>query len=282
MRRNVVPAHRRPALLLSKYNNPQEPRTKLTIGLLPTSIFHRILKYRPPHRGYPEEVNTKFPLASTAAMIADPTRAAMLSALLDARPLSAGELARCANVSAQSASMHLAQLLAGGFLKVSREGRHRYYSITGPDIANAIEALGTISTPQSYRPSIADRDLCYARTCYDHLAGELGVKLTSALEHNRLLVPSGEREYDVTRRGEEWLAHWQIDIESLRKTRRIFARRCLDWTERRYHLAGALGAAVCDKFLEFHWIRREKRSRIVHLSLGGQRELNRLLSFRPS
>jgi DNA-binding transcriptional ArsR family regulator len=123
--REVVPPRtERPALFLTKYNNPQKPRTELTIGLLPTSIFHRILKYRPPHRGYPEAVNTKFPLASTTAMIADPTRAAMLSARLDAGPLSAGELARCANVSAQSASMHLAQLLAGGFLKVSQEARN--------------------------------------------------------------------------------------------------------------------------------------------------------------
>jgi len=206
----------------------------------------------------------------------------MLTVLLDARPLSAGELARSANVSAQSASMHLAQLLAGGFLKVSREGRHRYYSIAGPDIAHAIEALGTISTAQGYRPSTANRDLCYARTCYDHLAGELGVKLTAAFEHNRLLIPRGEKEYEVTRRGEELLAHWQIDMESLRKTRRTLARRCLDWTERRYHLAGALGAAVCDKFLEFHWVRRENKSRIVHLSSSGQRELAHLLSFKPS
>jgi len=206
----------------------------------------------------------------------------MLTLLLDARPRSAGELALAANVSAQSASMHLSQLLAGGFLKVSREGRHRYYRIASPDIAHAIEALGTISTTKSYKPSIANRDLCYARTCYDHLAGELGVQLTSALEHCHVLVPHGEREYEVSRRGEELLAHWQIDIESLRQSRRTFARRCLDWTERRYHLAGALGAAVCDKFLEFRWIRREKRGRIVHLSPDGQRELAQLLSFKPS
>jgi len=197
----------------------------------------------------------------------------MLTALLDARPLSAGELARAANVSAQSASMHLAQLLAGGFLRVLREGRHRFYRIASPDIAHAIEALGTISTAQRYPLSITNRDLCYARTCYDHLAGELGVKLSAALEHHRLLLPRGEEEYEVTRRGEDLLARWQIDLESLRKARRPFARRCLDWTERQYHLAGALGAAICQRFLDAHWIRREKQSRIVHLTPAGEQEL---------
>src|SRR5690242_17369491 len=186
-----------------------------------------------PSLSYSFTVNSKFPLASTAALIADPARAAMLTLLLDARPRSAGELALSANVSAQSASMHLSQLLAGGFLKVSREGRHRYYCIANPDIAHAVEALGTISTAKPYKPSAANRDLCFARTCYDHLAGELGVRLTAALEQRRALLPSGEREYELTQAGHDLLARWEIDIDSLRKTRRTFARRCLDWTERR-------------------------------------------------
>jgi DNA-binding transcriptional ArsR family regulator len=224
-------------------------------------------------------MNTRFPLAAAAALIADPARAAMLTALLDARPLSAGELARSADVSPQSASMHLAQLLAGGFLKVSQQGRHRYYSIANSDVAHAVEALGTVSTAHPYRPSIANRDLCFARSCYDHLAGALGVQLTVALQRRGLVVPSGETDYEITRRGEELLAHWRIDTEALRRTRRAFARRCLDWTERRYHLAGALGAALFEKFLQFHWIRREKKSRVVYLSPAGQRELARLFNL---
>lgn len=227
-------------------------------------------------------MNTKFPLAATAALIADPARAAMLTALLDARPLSAGELARLANVSAQSGSMHLSQLLAGGFLRVSQEGRHRYYSIASADVAHAVEALGTISTAHRYQPSTPNRELCFARTCYDHLAGELGVRLTDGLERRGLLVPRGEREYEITRRGAEALAGWGIDVESLRTTRRTFARRCLDWTERRYHVAGALGAAICEKLLEFHWIRHEKKGRVVHLSPAGQRELAHLLRYKAS
>ena len=226
---------------------------------------------------YPSAMNHKFPLSSTAALIAEPARAAMLTLLLDAHPRCAGELAREANVSAQSASMHLSQLCNGGFLNMTRQGRHRYYSIAGRNIAHAIEALGAISTSPNFKPARADRELCYARTCYDHLAGELGVKLTAALERNQVLVPHGANEYRVTRQGEKFLIRWQIDIHSLRKARRSFARRCLDWTEKRYHVAGALGAAICDKFLEHRWITRESKTRIVHLSVSGRRELAEFL-----
>ena len=162
---------------------------------------------------YVRHMNAKFQLASAAALIADPARAAMLTALLDARPRSAGDLALAANVSAQSASMHLSQLLTGGFLNVTRQGRHRYYSIASRHIAHAIEALGTISTPPSLKPAAFDPELCYARTCYDHLAGELGVRLTAAMEKNRILVPRGESDYDVTTAGEELLSSWHIDAK---------------------------------------------------------------------
>ena len=136
-------------------------------------------------------MNTKFPLASTAALIADPARAAMLTTLLDGTVRSAGELAILAGISAQSASMHLAQLLQGGFVKVSREGRYRYYCLAGAQIAHAIESLGSVSTAQAYRPSGASQALCYARTCYDHLAGNLAVRLTAALESEAVYLASG-------------------------------------------------------------------------------------------
>jgi DNA-binding transcriptional ArsR family regulator len=223
-------------------------------------------------------MNRAFPLASTAALIADPARAAMLSAMLDARPRSAGELAMLANVSAQSASMHLSQLLTGGFVNVSRQGRHRYYRIAGRHVAQAIEALGAISTPPTFKQALNNRDLCYARTCYDHLAGELGVTLTDALERNQVLVASGERDYELAPEGERFLTRWQIDLALLQGGRRPLARRCLDWTEKRYHLSGALGAAICSEFLKRRWITREKTTRIVHLSTAGRRELDELLS----
>lgn len=224
-------------------------------------------------------MNTKYPLASTAALIADPARAAMLTVLLDGSSMPAGELARVAGVSAQSASMHLAQLVEGGFLVASRRGRHRYYRMSKPEVAHAIESLGAISTVERYKPSGADQAICYARTCYDHLAGELAIQLRASLERNGLLIPKGDRDYELTTRGEDFLGKWKIDAGELRRSRRSFARRCLDWTERQDHLAGALGAAICDKFLEFHWLSRDKHSRAVHLSLAGRQQLTRLLQL---
>ena len=221
-------------------------------------------------------MNTKFPLASTAALIADQGRAAMLTALLDGGWLPAGELARIAEVSAQSASMHLAQLVEGGLLQVRQNGRYRYYSISKPEVAHAIEALGVISTVNQYRPIGANRALCYARTCYDHLAGELGVALADAWEGQRLIMAKDARDYELTRAGEALLATWHIDASRLRSTRRSFARRCRDWTERRDHIAGALGAAICGKLLESRWVTRDRSSRAVHLTLAGREQLSKL------
>jgi DNA-binding transcriptional ArsR family regulator len=222
-------------------------------------------------------MQTKFPLASTASLIADPARAAMLTLLLDGCQYSAGELARTASVSAQSASMHLAQLLEGGFVLVSQEGRHRYYRIASAVVAQAIEALGVISTPVKSGASRKPDALRYARTCYDHLAGELAVRLAEALGSKGALVSGSGREYELTGRGEEFFAKWQIDVKKLRRTRRIFALRCVDWTERRDHVAGALGAAMFQKLLEFRWITRGRGSRMVRVTLAGRRELTPLL-----
>lgn len=223
-------------------------------------------------------MNTKFPLAFTAALIADPARAAMLTTLLDGRARSAGELAIVGGVSAQSASMHLAQLLHGGFLRAWRAGRRRYYCLAGADIARAIEALGSISTPHRYRPAGASQALCYARTCYDHLAGNLAVHLRMALERNRFIAAAGERDYELTEDGERFLQRWGIDANELRQSRRVFARRCLDWTEREDHLAGAVGAAIYQKLIEFRWITRDKRTRAVYVTGHGEREFARLLA----
>ncbi len=231
-----------------------------------------------PRSNYASEMNTKYTLASTAALIADPGRAAMLAALLDGRSLPSGELARAGGVSAQSASMHLSQLVDGGFLTVKQQGRHRYYTIARPEVAHAIEALGVISTSEKCKSVMSDQVLRHARTCYDHLAGELAVRLMDMFEDDGLLLPSGERDYELTRRGEMFFTKWEIDVGDLRQSRRHFARRCLDWTERRDHLAGSLGAAICGKFLASGWIKRDKHSRAVHVSLLGRRELGRILA----
>jgi hypothetical protein len=175
--------------------------------------------------------------------------------------------------------MHLSQLTAGGFLHVAQQGRQRYYRIAKPEVAHAIEALGVISTVEKYRPSGTNQALCYARTCYDHLAGELAVQMTAALERNGVIVAHGERDYELTPRGEDFFDKWKIDTNALRQLRRNFARRCLDWTERRDHLAGSLGAAICQRLLEFRWIIRDRRSRSVSVSASGRQQLARLLQM---
>ena len=240
-------------------------------------IVHARLKYVRAGWRYVGGVNLRFPLASTAALIADPARAAILMVLLDGRALAAGELARAANVSAQSASMHLAQLLDGEFVRVAQEGRHRYYRIASSEVAHAIEVLGVISSPRKRRPIGEDNAIRYARTCYDHLAGELAVRLADAFQRDGLLIGRNEREYQLTGRGEQFFAQWHIDAGMLRTKRRSFARRCLDWTERRDHVAGALGAAICERLLEFRWIVRDRNSRVVGVTSAGVRHLAPLL-----
>jgi DNA-binding transcriptional ArsR family regulator len=224
-------------------------------------------------------MDAKYSLASTAALIADPGRAAMLTSLLDGRALAAGELARAANISAQSASMHLSQLLEGGLVKVAQDGRHRYYQIASPEVAHAVEALGVIASPRKQKPLGEGDPICYARTCYDHLAGAMAVSLAESFQQRRYLVAcvDSDREFDVTAGGEEFFKQWRIDVNQLRSKSRSFARRCLDWTERRDHVAGALGAAICHRFLELRWIARDRNSRIVRVTPSGRRQLEQLI-----
>jgi len=201
----------------------------------------------------------------------------MLSALLGRRAFSAGELAKTANISAQSASMHLAQLLQGNLVSVDRQGRHRYYRIASPEVAHAMEALGCIALPLNPVPARNHDPIRYARTCYDHLAGFLAVKLTGVLEEREWLTRTEENDFEVSSAGERFFKGWKIDVKQLRTGRRVLARRCLDWTERRDHVAGALGEAICQSFLSLSWIVRERNSRAVHLTSLGRRHLEPLL-----
>jgi hypothetical protein len=203
----------------------------------------------------------------------------MLTSLLDGRALAAGELARAANVSPQSASMHLSQLLEGGLVRVAQDGRHRYYQIASREVAYAVEALGVIASPRKQKPLGEGDPICYARTCYDHLAGAMAVSLAESLQQRRYLLAriDVDREFDVTATGEKFFRQWRIDVNQLRSEKRAFARRCLDWTERRDHVAGALGAAICQRFLELRWIARDRNSRIVRVTSSGRRQLEELM-----
>jgi DNA-binding transcriptional ArsR family regulator len=206
-------------------------------------------------------------VASVAALIANPARAAILHVLMDERSHAAGELARAASVSPSTASSHLSALAGGALVVAEPSGRHRAYRLAGPAVAEAIEALSVLAPQRSSRPP-ADGALRAARTCYDHLAGELGVGVTQAFVRRRILRPDG-MDFELTRSGEQRLAGLGVDVDGAREQRRAFARACLDWTERQPHLAGALGAAVLRRFLELDWLRRSRTGRAVRLTAAG-------------
>jgi DNA-binding transcriptional ArsR family regulator len=229
-------------------------------------------------------MNTTYPVATIAELIGDPARAAILVALLDARARTAGELAFTANISAQSASGHLSKLLDGGLLAVRSTGRHRYYSLAAPEVAQALEALGAISTSAraaTIRPR-ASADLYTARSCYDHLAGRIAVELACSLETSGVLHPRAEREYELGRHGSAWFAKLGIDVDSLRRSRRTFARQCTDWTERRPHVAGTLGAALFSRLVALGWIARRRDTRALRITQEGVRELQNRLGLSLS
>lgn len=219
-------------------------------------------------------------VAAVAALIGDPARSRMLLALLGGRALPAGELADAAGVTPQTASAHLNKLRAGGLLALEAQGRHRYYRLTGGGAARLLEELTGFAAggepPNLTRPALEDEDpLRFARTCYDHLAGRVGVALSDALVASGALVPAG-RDYRVTRAGAGTLAGLGVEVASLARRRRHLARRCLDWTERRPHVGGAVGAALAGVMVERRWVVRTPGSRALHVTPGGLRGLEGL------
>lgn len=223
------------------------------------------------------------PLVSNAAfLIADPARALMLAALLDGRALPAGELAYAAGVSAQTASSHLAKLLSGGLLVVETEGRHRYYRLAGAHVAQAMEQLATIQPPGTVRRKALSpeaRRLRFARCCYDHLAGRLGVAVTHALEERSYIVAGAHKRYEVTPSGTRWFEGLGLDVAALTPAPCGLARHCLDWTERQHHLAGPLGVALTAVLCEQGWLGRARGNREVHVTAKGRQELLRQLGI---
>lgn len=234
-------------------------------------------------------------IAPAAALLADPTRAAMLTALLDGRPLAAGELARISGVSAATASEHLAKLTGGGMLTVARQGRHRYYQLAGHEVAVALEAVGMVSRDipvRTLRQSREAQVLAAARTCYDHLAGEAGVALLQALIRVGALAELPEPGtgaadpqhpgFEVTPAGEGMLGAFGINIEELRRERRQFAAACLDWTQRRTHLSGSLAAAITRRLFELGWIVRGNHRRSVVITPDGETGLVTTFGYAPA
>lgn len=211
-------------------------------------------------------------LAEVAALVGDPARANMLAALMDGRALTASELAFMARVTPQTASAHLAKLTQSHLLSVTSQGRHRYFKLASPLVGRMLEgimAVAAIEAPKRHRPSSPkDAALRQARTCYDHLAGRVGVALADALMNEGHVVLS-EDGGSVTDSGGALFRSIGIDLDAGRPRQRCFCRPCLDWSERRPHLAGALGAALATTAFERGWIQRLRDTRAVAVTPSG-------------
>ena len=218
-------------------------------------------------------------LSEIAALMGDPARAAMLQLLMDGRAHTASDLALSAGVTAQTASGHLARMVEASLLDARAQGRNRFYRLASGEVAHAIESLmalaGTRAAPASKGAAWRrDPDLRFCRTCYDHLAGQIGIVVTDSLTQRGHLEPKGPRDWTLTNSGELFCTRLGVDLPGARNaSTRHFARQCLDWSERRPHIAGALGSAIADTFFKKGWVERLRRGRTVRLTDSGRRAL---------
>jgi DNA-binding transcriptional ArsR family regulator len=226
-------------------------------------------------------------IAFVATLIGDRARCAMLQVLMDGSERPAGELARVAGVSPATASGHLQRLAAGGLVAVRSCGRHRYFRLGGPLVAAAVEALGLIAPEvqvRSLRQSITAAALAEARSCYDHLAGQAGIALREtlvsrgALAAEEAVAADGLGDFRLTERGLRLLADFGVDPEPILRSRRMLARDCLDWTERKPHLAGALPSALLARFVEVGWLKRHQSDRGLTVTEAGRAQLGNILT----
>ena len=215
-------------------------------------------------------------MVEVAALVGDTARAAMLAALMGGQALTASELAALARISRSTASGHLAKLTGARLLSVTQKRRNRYYRVASPLVARMLEsikAVAALETPARYQPRSAQDDaLRLARTCYDHLAGRLGVAIADALARKKYVVLS-EEGGTVTPAGARLFTKFGVALAAKSGGRRIFCRACLDWSERRYHVAGFVGAEIQRRCLELGWLTRLRDSRAVRLTPAGRRGL---------
>ena len=218
-------------------------------------------------------------LVEVAALVGDTARSRMLSALMDGQSLTATELAYCANIARSTASGHLSKLVAARLLVVMRKRRFSYYRIASPLVASMLESIKLVAAtevpPRHQQRSAGDEALRFARSCYDHLAGRAGVAITDALVSMGYLVLTDDGG-ELTPAGERFLGTLGADLTSPSRARRIFCQPCLDWTERRYHLKGLVGAAILHRLLQLGWFERVSGSRALRLTSSGKAGLSRL------
>lgn len=211
-------------------------------------------------------------IAEVASLIGDTARANMLSALMGGQALTAGELARHAGVTPQTTSGHLGKLADAHLIVAEKQGRHRYYRLASAEVADVIHALMAVAAigPKRHRPfGPKDEALLLARTCYDHMAGRLGIALAESLADKGYVVLA-EGAGLVTDEGRRFFCSFGIDVDEMSRSKRPLCRTCLDWSERRPHLAGRLGAALLDRFLAIGWVGRTAESRALRITQGGE------------
>ncbi|HVV07449.1 MAG TPA: helix-turn-helix transcriptional regulator [Puia sp.] len=229
-----------------------------------------------------------------ASLIGDPVRGRVLWTLMDGKAYTATELAIRADTTRPNLSMHLRKLSDAGLLNVEIQGRHRYYTFSRPEIAYALEAMANllpererVRTPPAGNnvcpsdnepPARSVQPIAYCRHCYDHLAGRVSVQVTESLVRQKLLVHR-EKEFEVTAAGVKWFEALGIDCAGLKQQRRSFSRVCLDWTERKHHLAGSLGAALLEKMLRSHWLRPGTDPRVFIVTGKGQKAMSELFGI---
>jgi DNA-binding transcriptional ArsR family regulator len=215
-----------------------------------------------------------------AKLIGDPTRATILWTLLDGKAFTATELAIAADTSAPNASMHLSKLVSAGLLRAEHQGRHRYYTFSSKEVAYAIEAIASLVPPAATRQKANETmpAIKYCRTCYDHLAGRMAVLIADSLVTKKIIMAKN-KQFEITSKGDKWFAQLGIDTQELRQMKRSFARSCLDWSERRPHLAGAIGTALLDKMLAEDWLRRTRHSRAIVITGKGKKKIDDLFGI---
>jgi DNA-binding transcriptional ArsR family regulator len=218
-------------------------------------------------------------IAIIAALVGDPARANMLNALLGGAALTASELASEAGVTLQTASS-LSKLQQARLIEQEQQGRHRYFRLAGSEVGDVLEGLGTLAVRAGHlrvRPGPKDPAMRRARMCYDHLAGELGVRMFDSLVSRKMLTVDKDL-VEITPRGAKFVAEFGVDLEATQTSRRPLCKKCLDWSERRSHLAGSLGAALLNRVYELKWARREADGRVVRFSPGGEQKFSALFS----
>jgi DNA-binding transcriptional ArsR family regulator len=225
------------------------------------------------------ETEEKF--LSITSLICEPARAKMLWNLLDGRAYTASELSMVADISATSASNHLNKLLEADIVKVEAQGRHRYYAFSRPEVAYVVESLAHLANhvqPGKEQKQTVTKGIKFCRTCYDHLAGVVGVAITEALE-KKDYIRKNEKDYVITKKGWNWFSQLEISESDFIANRRALTRQCLDWSERRPHLAGQLGAILLQKMLERRWFKKVQFSRELIVTSKGFQTLNDLLNI---